>query len=498
MNQNHNCRWLGEQGIEFLVQVVGAYCIVLKDKMILRSRVVRYPLSPQNFTRISLNNTLDRLSISLNATTHQATKPLALPLNFASVSQTSGTKALVKYAITPHAATMEGYAPSNDGGMANWDVYESSPRGAVYTSWDELGQPHEATYFYGGSSPQSTATDRWAYTTAAPTATATESWMSQATSDASVSQSWSWSETATETDARETSTGTSTDSYATTSPTSTDTTATTSKPSKVSSGTFLPTTDASVSTSSPIPDSNSPFSLSTKTQVAIAIPIAIAGTIFLLALLFLIRRRGRNQPPAPRSRPYLNMKGPWGSKLRLPLHSHSDSQGDANNWGSMSRDMIFPGSASRMETGRASPRHIDIYDAVAAQKQQSQNTSIHRPSFSVSGAGLTLLPDPLHSHPNTPTSDELAGNGLAPSITTTQERGPSNDPGFLPEYRPQSPFDHPLDDAVSAISGISGQRVTMFGELGLGHRHYRGVGDDESSVSSLSDDEESRRRSGRN
>jgi hypothetical protein len=52
------------------------------------------------------------------------------------------------------------------------------------------------------------------------------------------------------------------------------------------------------------------------------------------------------------------------------------------------------------------------------------------------------------------------------------------------EDRPRSPFDHPLDDAMSEVSGLSDRR---------GATHSRDL-DDISSVSSIGDDEPATRR----
>ncbi|KAL5366056.1 hypothetical protein BJX96DRAFT_160252 [Aspergillus floccosus] len=51
------------------------------------------------------------------------------------------------------------------------------------------------------------------------------------------------------------------------------------------------------------------------------------------------------------------------------------------------------------------------------------------------------------------------------------------------EERPQSPFDHPLDDAMSDISELSDKRLSA---------QRRGLDDDVSSVSSFEDDDHRR------
>lgn len=65
----------------------------------------------------------------------------------------------------------------------------------------------------------------------------------------------------------------------------------------------------------------------------------------------------------------------------------------------------------------------------------------------------------------------------APVVIAAQRSG--TDQGHS-QGRPQSPFDHPLDDAMSDISELSDKRLSA---------QRRGLDDDVSSVSSFEDDD---------
>ena len=255
----------------------------------------------------------------------------------------------------------------------------------------------------------------------------------------------------------------------------------------------------------------------------------------------------------------------------VPSHAHSDSQGGnpPNPWDTMTPHLFFLGgtpgamgggdrgsSRSLRSSRHASERDVSVYDATKPDphhphlqeemedgagvgprtSQPNLRQGFHRPSAIVSDG---FIPDPLHSHPNTPVIDAAPVSGLASASasalslaggggggtgaiglarTTTHEPAheheyghsplrsshtPSTSPSPNPDpethdlerHRPQFPFNHPLDDAVSEISRFSGRRSAFFGGHGAGQgHHYRGVGDrgsisSVSSVSSVSDDE---------
>ncbi|KAI9043999.1 uncharacterized protein KD926_002378 [Aspergillus affinis] len=423
---------------------------------------------------------------------------------------------------------------NNDGNPNYWDPY-ANPPGQVHTTWDLEGMPHTVAE----NGPQPTNEGQWTtdvWTTAA--ATATESWASQVTSDASTSQTQS-TDTATTTLSFSTTTKSSETSSTTTDTTTTTTSSTTSA------------TSTSTATATNTPNSSN-SGLSTKTKIAIAVPISIVGTALLAALLFFLFRR-RRRHKSPRSGPYMDIRE--NPSRNIPSHSHSDSHGgqpSQNPWDSMSQNLWFMGGtpgaigASNRSIRTASERNVSAYDVTnpnpryhphyTPQGEGAESTDarastpnlhrgFHRPSLIVSDG---FIPDPLHSHPNTPTRDDapapplgLGGGGGTPrgsiglARTTTPEPGhqdslqrssrsrtPDPDTNNLHRPRPHSSFNHdpPLDDAVSEISRFSGHRNTLYGGHGTAAQgHYRGIGDrgsisSVSSVSSVSDNEDNHSR----
>ncbi|KAK1138311.1 hypothetical protein N8T08_002852 [Aspergillus melleus] len=418
----------------------------------------------------------------------------------------------------------------------NWGPYANPSPEQVHTTWDIEGLPHTVTENYA----QPTTADQWtsdAWMTAA--ATTTLSWASQMTSDASVSQ--------TQYTSIPTDTSTSTDSLSTTttlqtSSATTDTT--TTSPSTTSSSSSTSTASA---TNPPNPSTSN---LPTKTKIAIAVPISLIGTALILALLILLLRY-RRRHKSRGSGPYMDIRE--NPSTHVPSHAHSDSQGRIlpNPWDTMTPHLFFLGgtpgamgggdrgsSKSIRSSRHASERDVSVYEATKPDphhqhlqggmedgagvgprtSQPNLRQGFHRPSAIVSDG---FIPDPLHSHPNTPVIDAVPASGLVSASasalslagggggggtgtgtgaiglarTTTHEPAHEHEHDDLERHRPQSPFHHPLDDAVSEISRFSGRRSTFFGGHGAGQgHHYRGVDDrgsisSISSISSVSDDE---------
>ncbi|KAH8433517.1 uncharacterized protein LDX57_011151 [Aspergillus melleus] len=459
----------------------------------------------------------------------------------------------------------------NNDGSPNWDPYANPPAEQVHTTWDIEGLPHTVTENYA----QPTNAGQWtsdAWMTAAATTTLT--WASQVTSDVSISQTQWQSETETWTQytsaptTTATDTSISTDSISSITSSSQTSSATTEVTTTTTSSTTSPSTTSSTTSSTasatnpPIPSTSS---LPTKTKIAIAVPISLIGTALLLALLILLLRY-RRRHKSHGSGPYMDIRE--NPSTHVPSHAHSDSQGGnaPNPWDTMTPHLFFLGgtpgaiggsSRSIRSSRHASERDVSVYDVTNPHQQlqgemedgasagprtsqPNLRQGFHRPSVIVSDG---FIPDPLHSHPNTPIMDAASVSGLASASasalslaggggggggtgaiglarTTTHEpahehdhssqRGisrnshtPSPKPSStleiethdLERHRPQSPFNHPLDDAVSEISRFSGRRSTFFGGHGAGQgHHYRGVDDrgsisSVSSVSSVSDDE---------
>ncbi|RAL05495.1 uncharacterized protein BO80DRAFT_137987 [Aspergillus ibericus CBS 121593] len=188
----------------------------------------------------------------------------------------------------------------------------------------------------------------------------------------------------------------------------------------------------------------------TKT-IAIAVPVAVVGAVIIASLLFFICRRRRqrnrnhNHPiPAPQA----NMT-PVPRDLHPPPNRSSTWEFAPTN----SHDIPFSGPIP----GRPVPQHDHPRDL-------NPSSSIH------TGPITTPIPtENRHLTPNHPPPASVAPAQshpiIPPTIPTWSEQ---------PRDRPTSPFDHPLDDAVSEIS-----------------RRSRDL-DDISSVSSFGEDEERR------
>lgn len=225
----------------------------------------------------------------------------------------------------------------------------------------------------------------------------------------------------------------------------------------------------------------------------------------------------------------MDIRDPSSSRIHVHSHSqiHSFSQGENDNpWdylgpmgaGYGTSQPVIMGGAAAARNSRDTTR-----SSLARQQQQQirgSHTSLtqslppsNRPSLSViptgSAAGFGFLPDPLHSHPNTPTTSDERDPSPGPGVragsiglarTTTEEHDHDQSYAYdsrdrarspsLDHERPQSPFDHPLDDAVSEISRVSSGRRRMLHGHGPGTGHYYRNVDDDSSVSSVSDDED--------
>ncbi|PYI04136.1 hypothetical protein BO78DRAFT_177155 [Aspergillus sclerotiicarbonarius CBS 121057] len=201
-------------------------------------------------------------------------------------------------------------------------------------------------------------------------------------------------------------------------------------------------------------DSGSTDSSNVKT-IAIAVPVAVVGAIIIAALLFFIFRRGRQRNrnrPIP-SAPQVDMVA-VPRELQPPPNRSSTWEFAPTN----SHDLPFSGPIP----GRPVP--------TTSQARDLDPTSSNHP--------LTApIPTDDHQHhlaptdppPPAPAPPEGVAPASRPVISPRIPAWPEQ-----PRDRPTSPFDHPLDDAVSEIS-----------------RRSRDL-DDISSVSSFGEDDERR------
>ncbi|PWY95304.1 hypothetical protein BO94DRAFT_571899 [Aspergillus sclerotioniger CBS 115572] len=226
-------------------------------------------------------------------------------------------------------------------------------------------------------------------------------------------------------------------------------TSTSAQPTTATASTSQSST-TSTTTSSASSKSNS--SNNTKT-IAIAVPVAVVGAAIIAALLFFIfrRRRQRNQhhnQPIPQTdmmavtvprdiQPPPNRSSTWEF---APTNSH---------------DIPFSGPIPGRPITTTTPTTTD------QPRNLDPTSSTH----------TNTLPteDPLQQE------QHLAPTDSRPVITPTIPAWPDQTQP-QPQNRPTSPFDHPLDDAVSEIS-----------------RRSRDL-DDISSVSSFGEDDDDERR----
>ncbi|PKX93650.1 uncharacterized protein P174DRAFT_420240 [Aspergillus novofumigatus IBT 16806] len=215
---------------------------------------------------------------------------------------------------------------------------------------------------------------------------------------------------------------------------------------------------SSISTgTSPQPGDSSSGSSNTKT-IAIAVPVSVVGAALLLGALFLLlRRRRRKTRQEDPSDLQVDMAHTTRTNL-LPQNGTPWNVGHAR-----SHEILFDGpypsqAASNDHIPPSQPYNHQIN---ATPRSQPPTLSVPTPPAGVSE----------HRQPE-------GGLGLPETSPVT--------PGWRAgsEDRPRSPFDHPLDDAMSEVSGLSDRR---------GATHSRDL-DDISSVSSIGDDEPATRR----
>ncbi|EAW22189.1 uncharacterized protein NFIA_008660 [Aspergillus fischeri NRRL 181] len=222
--------------------------------------------------------------------------------------------------------------------------------------------------------------------------------------------------------------------------------------------TVIPSISSSTGTS-PQPGDSSSGSSNTKT-IAIAVPVSVVGAALLLGALFLLlRRRRRKTRQENPSDLQVDMAQATRTNL-LPQNGTPWNVGHAR-----SHEILFDGP---YPSQTASNDHIPIRPAQSSNHQINTTPRSQPPTLSIPTppAGVTE-----HRQPE-------GGLGLPEtSPVTAGWRAGSED-------RPRSPFDHPLDDAMSEVSGLSDRR---------GATHSRDL-DDISSVSSIGDDEPATRR----
>ncbi|KAH1460838.1 hypothetical protein KXX13_007520 [Aspergillus fumigatus] len=249
--------------------------------------------------------------------------------------------------------------------------------------------------------------------------------------------------------------------------TNVQTIATTNEPTSLASSSttnVLATTTAVISSissstgTSPQPGDSSSGSSDTKT-IAIAVPVSVVGAALLIGALFLLlrRRRRKTQQENPS-----DLQVDMAQPTRTNLLPQNDTPWNGH---ARSHEILFDGP---YPSQTASNDHIPIRPAQPFNHQINMTPRSPPPTLSVptSPAGVTE-----HRQPE-------VGLGLPEtSPVTAGWRAGSVD-------RPRSPFDHPLDDAMSEVSGLSDRR---------GATHSRDL-DDISSVSSIGDDEPATRR----
>ncbi|RDK43466.1 hypothetical protein M752DRAFT_157536 [Aspergillus phoenicis ATCC 13157] len=248
----------------------------------------------------------------------------------------------------------------------------------------------------------------------------------------------------------------------------TTTTATTTHSSSTSSST---STTAVKSTSSTSSSSNN-----TKT-IAIAVPVAVVGAAIIAALLFFILRRRRQQ----RTRsiiPQTNNDNPPVSMGAVPRQVRSPPQqrrpqlaANGATWEfapTNSHDIPFtgpiPGRPVSGETEHIIPTNNQPRDF---SPPTTNNHNFHTAATAAAAAGAGTAAAAAAEVPNRDNNSyERSPQPTMPAAWPSPEARLD---------RPISPFDHPLDDAVSEISRRS-------------YTHARDM-DDVSSVSSFEDDE---------
>ncbi|KAG2421064.1 hypothetical protein HFD88_000680 [Aspergillus terreus] len=196
----------------------------------------------------------------------------------------------------------------------------------------------------------------------------------------------------------------------------------------------------------------------TTTKVAIAVPVAVVGTIVLAALIFfLLKRRQRKQPKNVLSSP---------SQTEMNLGPASSHQQSRALWTSVPQ----PAENSAAFAAASIPRRP--VPQTGDQEIPAQGPG-RRGMSSESGRGQSRFIE----HENLDDVPRGAPVVIAAQRSVEQRPGTGQ---CHSQGRPQSPFDHPLDDAMSDISELSDKRLSS---------QRRGLDDDVSSVSSFEDDD---------
>ncbi|KAF7179101.1 hypothetical protein CNMCM7691_008030 [Aspergillus felis] len=223
----------------------------------------------------------------------------------------------------------------------------------------------------------------------------------------------------------------------------------------VTATTVISSISSSTGTPSQTGDSSSGSS-NTKT-IAIAVPVSVVGAALLLGALFLLlRRRGRKTRQENPS----NLDVDMAQATRTNLLPHNGIPWNVGH--ARSHEIHFDGPYPSQAASNEHIPEAQPYNQInAAPRSQPATLSVPTPPAAVTE----------HRQPE-------GGFGLPEtSPVTAGLRAGSED-------RPRSPFDHPLDDAMSEVSGLSERR-------GVTHSHDL---DDISSVSSIGDHEPATRR----
>lgn len=207
----------------------------------------------------------------------------------------------------------------------------------------------------------------------------------------------------------------------------------------------------------PQPGESNSGSSNTKT-IAIAVPVSVVGAALLLGALFLLLRRRRRKT---RQEKPSDLQVDKAQTTRTNLLQQNGTPWNVGH--ARSHEILFDGPYPSQAASNDHIPPVQSYNHQinATPRSQPPTLSVHTPPAAV-----------------TENRQPEGGLGLPEtSPVTAGWRAGSED-------RPRSPFDHPLDDAMSEVSGLSDRR---------GATHSRDL-DDISSVSSIGDDEPATRR----
>ncbi|RHZ61479.1 hypothetical protein CDV55_101713 [Aspergillus turcosus] len=212
-------------------------------------------------------------------------------------------------------------------------------------------------------------------------------------------------------------------------------------------------TGSSSTGTSPQAGDSSSGSSNTKT-IAIAVPVSVVGAALLLGALFLLLRRRRRKT---RQENPSDLAVDMAQTTRTNLLPQNGTSWNVGHTGSHEIPFEGPFPSQTASNNHIPPIQPYDHQINATPRAQPSTLSVPTPP-----AGVT-------EHRQTE-----GGLGLPETSPVTAGSGD----------RPRSPFDHPLDDAMSEVSGLSDRR---------GATHSRDL-DDISSVSSIDDDDRVTRR----